>query len=90
MRRSPVSSKSEERLLYEKPTPAGVSRNKMLATLFHENLLTCNPEAPLFILKGPTSSDAPYAIEEHPGPVKFKYTLTSIMIYMYSKDNSTL
>ncbi|KAL4581995.1 hypothetical protein LXL04_006532 [Taraxacum kok-saghyz] len=59
VRRSPVSSRSDERLLYEKPTPAGVSRNKMLATLFHENLLTCNPVAPLLILKGPTSSDAP-------------------------------
>ena len=36
--------------------------------MFHENLLRYNPEAVLFILNGPISSDAPYATEEQPGP----------------------
>jgi hypothetical protein len=31
-------------------------------------LLRCNPEAFLFSLNGPISSDAPYATEEQPGP----------------------
>lgn len=32
---SPLLSKSEEVFEYEKPTPTGVSRNKMLATAKH-------------------------------------------------------
>jgi len=36
--------------------------------VFHENLLMYSPEAVLFILNGPISSDAPYATDEHPGP----------------------
>lgn len=68
VRRSPVFKRSEDLLLQEKPTPAGVSRNSKFANLFHENLFRNKPDAALFILKGPTSSDAPYATEEQPGP----------------------
>ena len=39
-----------------------------LATKFRENLLRYSPEAVLFILNGPISSDAPYATDEQPGP----------------------
>lgn len=46
--------------------------------MFHENLLRYNPEAVLFILKGPISSDAPYAMDEQPGPTIFQINLSII------------
>lgn len=48
--------------------------------MFHENLFRYSPEAVLSILKGPISSDAPYATDEQPGP---NHMYIHIYIYIH-------
>ena len=43
--------------------------------LFQEYLLRQRDEPVLLIRNGPISSDAPYAIDEQPGPETQQYTL---------------
>ena len=80
--------------MYENPTPAGESKNRMFAAavahsstniisypttdnagaarkgvpLFHRNLLRKSVAPSGRMRNAPSSSDAPYATDEHPGP----------------------
>lgn len=50
--------------------------------MFHEYLLRYREERVLLILKGPISSEAPYAIDEQPGPV-LTYTNLYLAVILF-------